>query len=108
MISGAGLYLLIRSALGGRARVAALATLALIVPVAIVGARAWDKDVVASGAYVYAELYSKQKDLYASIHDQTHLLRGGNGGHHRRLPRGKRGHLTARTARWRRRAPATC
>lgn len=74
VISGAGLYLLIRSALGGRARVAALATLALIVPVAVVGARAWDKDVVASGAYVYAELYSKQKDLYASIHDQTRLF----------------------------------
>ncbi|MDZ4803363.1 MAG: fused MFS/spermidine synthase [Candidatus Eisenbacteria bacterium] len=37
-------------------------------------ARRWDPYLMASGAYVYAESYAKDKDMTASIHEQRLLL----------------------------------
>lgn len=73
-LSGIGLYLLLRNQIHGAARWAAAAAVAALIPVAVIGARPWDKEVLASGAYVYAETYSRVKDLKAVLHDQTRLF----------------------------------
>lgn len=70
LVSAAVLYLTLAPTLTRRARLVAGATALVLIPAVVFGARPWDRYLMVSGAYVYADQLAHEPDIRKAMHDQ--------------------------------------